>query len=600
MSSVINENHPFQGVDGLPIVDGYIHIGARTQDPTLLANKITIYSDRDLTTALANPQRTDSFGKSVNKIWIPGKYSIVATDIDGNQKYSDLDAGELPGTGVTRCENTQGTNDIIVDAVPTITVLVDTQLYVFRAANTNTGAMTLQIDTTTQYPIKKQHDTALVAGDLEADQTVVVAFNEADLTFELISSPLVLSAVDFNVSGDLTVQGTIFTGKGSDIDDTDVDGSNILTLPLDGNTYDFSGTQQVDEIATTGQVGTEIQLVHTSARQLTHHATDLILKGENDITTADGDISRWVEYAAGDWRMTNYQVLAAVDNSIGWTSPTTLGSGLTITGASSPALTAMIGNVVAYIDATNESLQLYSHNGTVFAASGSGLTITGAGAPALAATSGTDVAYIDSLLESLQLYRHNGTVFAAQGSGLTIAGIGNPALAAMGATDVALIGAVAHTLQMYRHSGTSFSALGSSLAVTGSSTPSLTAMSATDVAHIDAVSHLLQMYRFNYSTLEWSAVGSALTITGAGTPRLAAVNSTDVALVDDLLDVLRMYHHDGSVFAQVGNSLSISSVFAPALTAINGTDLAYIDSTNDSLRLYRFGFFTGDGPYRPF
>ena len=46
---------------------------------------------------------------------------------------------------------------------------------------------------------------------------------------------------------------------GTAIDDDDVDGSNILTLPTDGNTFNFTGTQQVDGIASV-EVGTTVRL----------------------------------------------------------------------------------------------------------------------------------------------------------------------------------------------------------------------------------------------------------------------------------------------------------------------------------------------------
>jgi hypothetical protein len=94
--------------------------------------------------------------------------------------------------------------------------------------------------------------------------------------------------------------------KGTDIGDADIDGSNILTLPADGNTFNFTGTQQLDEIATVG-VGTVIKIIHGSARQITHDATDMILPGGANITTVSGDVSEWTEYATGDWICTNYQ-----------------------------------------------------------------------------------------------------------------------------------------------------------------------------------------------------------------------------------------------------------------------------------------------------
>jgi len=213
MPSIISEHEQHIDSGGKPIVNGTIHIGARNTDPTLLANKITIYSDRALSTPLANPQSTDAEGRSVNKIWVPGRYSIVVQDSESAQQYSELDAGENPETGISALTNIQGTNTITADGDPTIDTLLDQQAYIFRAAGGNTGAVTLQIDLTAAKAIKKQHDVALVSGDIEANQTIYVVYNELDDTFELINQPIVLSATDFNVSNDLTVgNNAIITG----------------------------------------------------------------------------------------------------------------------------------------------------------------------------------------------------------------------------------------------------------------------------------------------------------------------------------------------------------------------------------------------------
>lgn len=96
----------------------------------------------------------------------------------------------------------------------------------------------------------------------------------------------------------------VIWARGAAIGDANIS-SGVLTCGTDGNSFDFSGTAAVTEIATLG-VGTRIRLVHTSARTLTHHATNLILPGGANITTASGDVSDWEEYASGDWRCTNY------------------------------------------------------------------------------------------------------------------------------------------------------------------------------------------------------------------------------------------------------------------------------------------------------
>lgn len=129
-----------------------------------------------------------------------------------------------------------------------------------------------------------------------------------------------------------TFSAQVRLAVGTAIDDDDVDGSNILTLPTDGNVFSFSGTQQVDTIATLG-IGTEIEIHCASARQWTHHATDLILPGGANITSAAGDVIRLREYATGDWRCTSYVKADGRSPVTGWTgqSSTATTSGTTVT-----------------------------------------------------------------------------------------------------------------------------------------------------------------------------------------------------------------------------------------------------------------------------
>ena len=206
MPSLIDEHTQFTE-DGIPIVGGRIYIGTANTDPA--SNLITIYSDRDLTTAIANPQLTDADGRAVNKIWVPGKYSIQVNDSAGLMVYQALDAGDLPQTGITRLINVQGQNTITAEGDPLVSTLTDGQQYNFRAVSANTGAVTLQIDLTTAKAIKKQHDVALVTGDIEANQTVSVIYNATDDVFEMVSNPAIGDVANLTISGDLTYKGVV-------------------------------------------------------------------------------------------------------------------------------------------------------------------------------------------------------------------------------------------------------------------------------------------------------------------------------------------------------------------------------------------------------
>lgn len=186
MPSLIDERKPFIGTDGKPIVNGSVYIGSQNNNP--VTNPITIYSDRALTTVLANPQQTDAYGKPTNKIWVPGRYSIQVNDSSAVQKFQDLDAGDNPQTGITTLSNVSGTNAITAQGTPIITSLTDKQFYALTVANANTGAVTLQIDAIAAKDVFKDFNVPLAAGDLVAGSIIYVVYNSVTDDFELATN----------------------------------------------------------------------------------------------------------------------------------------------------------------------------------------------------------------------------------------------------------------------------------------------------------------------------------------------------------------------------------------------------------------------------
>lgn len=85
----------------------------------------------------------------------------------------------------------------------------------------------------------------------------------------------------------------------------DVIAANALPVLSDGNYFDVTGATPITSIDTLG-VGVIITLHFDAALTLTHDATDLILPGGANITTAAGDEATFVEYATGDWRCLVY------------------------------------------------------------------------------------------------------------------------------------------------------------------------------------------------------------------------------------------------------------------------------------------------------
>lgn len=106
----------------------------------------------------------------------------------------------------------------------------------------------------------------------------------------------------------------------------DMASAAALAPGSDGNYFDVTGTTAITSINTVS-VGTIIHLHFDGALTFTHNATDLILPGAANITTAAGDEAIMFEYASGDWRCLNYTkadgstVSLASPGAIGGTTP---------------------------------------------------------------------------------------------------------------------------------------------------------------------------------------------------------------------------------------------------------------------------------------
>jgi len=268
MAAVIDEQTQFQDAAGKPIVNGTIHIGTQGADPP--ANLISIFSDRDLQVSLANPQLTDANGRSVNKIWVPARYSIEVQDSNNVQQYIELDNGEGTEAGLTTLGNVSGADTITATAAATITAYVDLETYVFKTAQINTGNVTLNIDSIGAKSIKKNSDEQIGAGNFAADQVVIVVFNATDDIFEWTNQNIKI------------LTSTQIWSKGADITS-----ATTLVLGGDGNYFDVTGN--------TGPIGTItvpkgvlFMLQFDSTPTLTNSAT-LDIPGEADIIMTAGD-----------------------------------------------------------------------------------------------------------------------------------------------------------------------------------------------------------------------------------------------------------------------------------------------------------------------
>jgi len=186
MTAVLIEHGQYVDDAGIPISLGSLYIGTNGADPVATAPSTIIYSDRDLTVPIANPQPLDEFGRTDNKVWVSGLYSIQVNDSAAVQKFQDLDAGSAGSTSNTSLFVTSIVGGDTITGVTSdpISAYVGNQQYVFETVAVSSGAVTLNIDGVGAKAIVKNNTDPLVSGDFADNQVIIVAYNATNDDFE--------------------------------------------------------------------------------------------------------------------------------------------------------------------------------------------------------------------------------------------------------------------------------------------------------------------------------------------------------------------------------------------------------------------------------
>jgi hypothetical protein len=313
------------------------------------------YTNRAKGSEQTNPIVLDSEGRA--EVFADGLYKmVIKTAADG--AYFDIDGLDYGASGATFTSLSQydGLEEAISDIGGTETVLVidttdelnnsftvptNVTLHVFQYDSIDLNGKTLTVNggivappiewligtgTFTGSPIVHYYDTAWTASTLTDSATpsysdinlgnptvtgnLVVngtsQFNDAvsiQNTSAFYNSAVFNTTTTFNEKAVFT--NTVVWTKGSDIDVST--GDNIINATNSGNYFDVtnSGVANITGIYTEG-IGTSIKF-HFDADVTLINSTDLELTGAANITTAAGDELEFVEYASGDWRMTNFE-----------------------------------------------------------------------------------------------------------------------------------------------------------------------------------------------------------------------------------------------------------------------------------------------------
>ena len=219
-----------------------------------------------MTTEILNPQRIDSFGRSLNKIWVTDKYSIKVEDENNVQVYNQLDTGESVDTGTTSLTNILGTNAITGEGVPTITTLADKEIFTLTIANDNTGDVTLKADNTPVKQCRINFDQQIRPRQLRQGMIAKFTYNLTADYYEWTNQNL--TTMPWTKGADLPTAAT-------------------LVIPNDGNFRDLTGSVTITAINGVKDVPFIFQM---DSNPTFINSANIIIPGAADFIAEAGDI----------------------------------------------------------------------------------------------------------------------------------------------------------------------------------------------------------------------------------------------------------------------------------------------------------------------
>ena len=200
LSAFAGAGAQFLDANGAPLTGGllYSYLSGTT-------TPATTYTSRDGGTNNTNPIVLDAAGRTPAEIWLDGGvlYKFVLT----SSTYAQIGTYDsIPAindtTSISNLITVAGTNALTGLATPTLGGYAAGAQYSFIAQNTNTAAVTIDIDTLGVKSITKFGTTPLAAGDIQAGALTLIEYdgtrfqliNVTNNNFKYISEPTTISA----------------------------------------------------------------------------------------------------------------------------------------------------------------------------------------------------------------------------------------------------------------------------------------------------------------------------------------------------------------------------------------------------------------------
>jgi hypothetical protein len=200
LSAFAGAGAQFSDANGAPLTGGLIYTYlAGTSTPA------TTYTTRDGTTNNTNPIVLDAAGRTPAEIWLDGgvlyKFVLKSSTYVQIGSYDDIPAIN-DTTSISNLITVAGTNTLTGLATPALGGYATGAQFSFIAQNTNTAAVTIDIDTLGVKSITKFGTTPLAAGDIQAGAVTLIEYdgtrfqllNVTNNIFKYIVEPTTISA----------------------------------------------------------------------------------------------------------------------------------------------------------------------------------------------------------------------------------------------------------------------------------------------------------------------------------------------------------------------------------------------------------------------
>lgn len=249
-----------------------------------------------------------------------GTSSTMRNEFDAVEHGFDLAFGYMVDTGTA--------NAMVVSPPAALTVLNSTNdglVFRIKAANTVTGATTVNFGATLGTKSLRMQDGTALSNQIIANQTFECVWDSAAEYLKLMTAGVPVASNGLPLTGG-TMTGAINEARGADI----ASASSINLKVATGNNLHLTGAATVNTI--TLSVGARRTLIIDSTPTFANSASLLCITGAN-VVGAAGDVVEFIGESGGVVRMTDYTRADGTSLASGINSVTNITTATTLTSA---------------------------------------------------------------------------------------------------------------------------------------------------------------------------------------------------------------------------------------------------------------------------